>query len=608
MRRVFMLGLLGFVVLAALAGCSKVEDRVVVRITDNDGTLEPRTITVGYVNERLDAMPTGLIPDVPGDEGKKKFLDDIIRKELMVIRGLELGLDKDPRQETARTYFEKSKAEEMLEAELIDKPSDVTPEQVEAYYAVRDASFQLLEIVTQTKEEADAAYKRVTEGGEDFARVAAEVSKAASAKDGGSIPVMKWQDYHPLIRVAIENLDKGAITPPTEVGGAFYVHKVLSRKPATDQQPLEGQHLKGVTLEAKAFRRGLKENDVLTQWLADAAPVYDPEGMKIVGDRTVESVEKLIPAEGQPASFEERMERARVQIVPEFTDEEKTKPLLTYTVGGEDKAMTIGDYQSILRETPGIETPKGGEEGRIKNFLLRRIQQDIVAYEVEKRGYKNTPEMKEYLDERAEELLVDMTYDAEVIQKVQEATGEEIKEYFRSHREDFSLPPCIDVQQMIVGTLEQANQIRQELVAGKADFTDLVKKHSIDEWSKAKDGIITDYYQGERRLSYLQDSAFGLEVGAISEPVRAPGGYAILKVLKKTPQVLQTFDEVGDRVKLAVMTLRHEERLMQLLDDIRGGVTIEIVEKNLAHVKDPAEVLKQKQEENVTVTQTLGGQ
>jgi len=123
MRRCLALGLLGLVAVLALAGCSKVEDRVVVRITDNQGVLEPRTITVGYVNDRMDAMPTGLIPDVPGDEGKKKFLDDIIRKELMVIQGLRLGFDKDPRQETARTYFEESKAQAMLQADLIDKPS-----------------------------------------------------------------------------------------------------------------------------------------------------------------------------------------------------------------------------------------------------------------------------------------------------------------------------------------------------------------------------------------------------------------------------------------------------------------------------------------------------
>jgi len=602
------LGLVAIASLLVVAGCSKVEDRPVVRITDNDGTVPARTITVGYVNERLDRMPTGLIPDVAGDEGKKQFLEDIIRKELMVVQGLRLGLDKDPRQETARGYFEKSKAEEMLQAELIDKPSEVTPEELQAYYAVRDVKFQLLEIVTTTKEAADAAYKRVTEAGEDFSRVAGEVSASSTATDGGSLPVTSWQDMHPLARVAVKDLDKGAITPPIEIGGTFTVYKVLSRKAPAEQKPLEGQHLKGIEVEAKAFKRGLKEHELVGQWMAEANPTYDPEGLKIAGQRTDEMVAKLLPKTDAPTSFEARMERARMQIVPEFTDEEKTKPLLTYKIGGEDKAMTLGDYQALVQETPGMETPKGGEEGRLKGFILRKVQQDIVAYEVEKRGYKNTQEMKDYLTERAEELLVEMTYDAEVVQKVPEPTGEEIKEYFRSHRADFSRPPYVDLQQLIVGTEAEANQIRQQLVAGQAKFVDLVKKHSIDEWSKAKDGIIKEYYQGERRLSYLQEPAFRLAEGEISEPVRAPGGYAIIRVLKKYPERLMDFDEVGEVVKQTVVTAAREERLMQLLDEIRGTVTIETIEKNLQHVKDPAEVLKLKKEENVTVTKSLGGE
>jgi hypothetical protein len=342
--------------------------------------------------------------------------------------------------------------------------------------------------------------------------------------------------------------------------------------------------------------------------MAEANPTYDQEGLKIAGQRTDEMVAKLLPKTDAPTSFEARMERARMQIVPEFTDEEKTKPLLTYKIGGEDKAMTLGDYQALVQETPGMETPKGGEEGRLKGFILRKVQQDIVAYEVEKRGYKNTQEMKDYLTERAEELLVEMTYDAEVVQKVPEPTGEEIKEYFRSHRADFSRPPYVDLQQLIVGTEAEANQIRQQLVAGQAKFVDLVKKHSIDEWSKAKDGIIKEYYQGERRLSYLQEPAFRLAEGEISEPVRAPGGYAIIRVLKKYPERLMDFDEVGEVVKQTVVTAAREERLMQLLDEIRGTVTIETIEKNLQHVKDPAEVLKLKKEENVTVTKSLGGE
>jgi parvulin-like peptidyl-prolyl isomerase len=153
-----------------------------------------------------------------------------------------------------------------------------------------------------------------------------------------------------------------------------------------------------------------------------------------------------------------------------------------------------------------------------------------------------------------------------------------------------------------VGTEAQANLLRQRIMDGEADFTQLVLKHSIDEWSKAKDGIIKKYYQGEKRLDYLQGVAFSMEVGEISEPFRAPGGYAIIKLLATYPEEQLEFADVGEMVKRNVITLRREARLNEFLDQLRETVTIDIDDKSLAHVKDPAVALEEKQAQRMVVT------
>lgn len=606
MRRLVLLLLVSLAAVALVCGCAKTQDKVVVRITDNEGKLETRTVTVGYVNDRLDKMMPPYIPDIAGDEGKKQLLEDVTRKELLVIQALRLGLDKHERQASAREYYMEIKAEQMLQDELIVKPSEVTQEEVEAYYTVRDATFQILEIVVATKEEADAVYKRVTEGGEDFGRVAQQVSTSPTAKEGGTMPVLAWSDYHPLVRVAIKDLDRGSITPPVDLGN-WHIYNVLSRKEATNREPLEGQHLKGITMEAQAFKKGIKEYEVYKAWMAAANPVFDEDALAIAGTRTQEMVAKLIPEMGQPADGETRMGRAAVQIAPEFTDEEKAKTMVTYKVGGTKKIVTLGDYLNILKETEGIETPKEGAAA-IKTFLQMRVHTELIAYEIEKRGYKKSSEMEEYLAERAEELMVDLLYTAEVAEKVTEPTPPEVTEYFESHRSEFSEPPHVDVQHLIVATEAQANQLRQQLAAGQADFGELAEKHSISGWLKANKGIVKDYYQGEQRFPYLQEPAFRLEAGEISEPLAAPGGYAIVKVLKKYPERFLTLEEVGDAVTRSVISVRREERLRQLLDEIRATVTVEIIEENLQYVRDTAEVLKEKKGGGVTMSSALRGQ
>jgi hypothetical protein len=383
MRKLMALTVAVLAVAAVVCGCGKTADKVVLRITDNEGKLEPRTVTAGYVNERLDRMMPPYIPNIPGDEGKKQLLEDVIRKELLVIQALRAGLDKDPEQEQARVFYEGQKAEMMLRAEFIEKPGQVTQQEVEEYYKVRQATFQMNEIAVPTKEEADAVRKRVTEGGEDFSRVAQEVSKSQTAADGGRLPAMEWYKMHPLVRVLVQNLDTGAVTEPLFLGN-WMVYQVGSRKPPVFQEPLEGQVLAGVTAEAGAFKTGITENRLYEEWMGEADLQIDQKALELVSQRTAEAVKKAIPEMGQPADVETRMERAAVQVIPEFTEQEKGTILLTYKIGGAKKTVTLGDYREMISNTEGMETPK--EEGTFafERFLKSRVHAEIIAYWIEK--------------------------------------------------------------------------------------------------------------------------------------------------------------------------------------------------------------------------------
>ncbi len=86
MRKFTAFFVLAVVVAALAAGCSSVEDKPAIRLTDDNGVVEPREVSVGYINERLDRVPAEMVPDVPGDEGKRQFMDEVIRKELLVRR------------------------------------------------------------------------------------------------------------------------------------------------------------------------------------------------------------------------------------------------------------------------------------------------------------------------------------------------------------------------------------------------------------------------------------------------------------------------------------------------------------------------------------------
>ncbi len=595
MRKFPVLFVITAVALAFAAGCSSVEDKPAVTVSDNEGIVEPRVVTVGYVNDRLDRVPADMIPETPGDEGKREFIEEIIRKELLVIYGTKIGILDDYSLPGALTHFEDTKAEEMLRDELINNPAAVDEDEVIDYYAVRDDLFQLQEILVDTDEDGAEAYRRVTEGGEDFGRVAMEVSRGSGVQDEGRLPVTAWVDLHPLTRGATRYLEKDDITEPYKIGASIFIYKVLSRKDPADLQPLEGSHLNGITAEARNFNRNMLEYYTFQGWMDAANAVFSDEGIDLCGTRTEEAILRTIPQE-EAATSEERMNRARMAVIPEFTEEEAGVVLVTYNIDGDERAVTLSDYASLLGEVPGIETIKSGERQRIETFMKRRIQKETIQHNIDLGGYRESEEMVDFLEQRTEEFIIDITYEQQVVQKVDEPTGQEIRDYYRSNLDFYVVPIGVDVQQMIVATESQANRIRQRVESGEATFTDMIQTHSIDDWSKAKDGKIESYRQGEGRLDYLQPIVFDQEIGALSEPVRAPGGYALVKVLAKYPARQMSFDEVGAAVKQAVIATKREALLTQLLEDARNSVTIDFAEENFKYIKDPAEVLKEKTE------------
>lgn len=604
MRRVAAGLALICMVAVVLSGCAKPEEKPLVTLVDQEGVAETRTVTVGYVNERLEHMPPTMLPSGEGDEAKLAFLDEIIRKELLVIAGYRIGIDQDERVANALEHFRGTKAENMLRDELITQPSQVTQEEVEEYYTYRDAILQVREIVVQDEELANEVYRRVTDGGEEFASVAAEVSTASSATDGGRRAAQNWVDMHPLIRVATSHSEAGDIVGPVKVSQTYYIFQILSKKLPADLRPLEGQHLAGITTECRGFKRDLLEHEVIEGWMADADITFNYEAMDLAGTRIDDKVAELIPPYDGEMTSDIAIQRAKTKIVPDFDETESAMEFVSFNIGGEATTWTLGDYAQVLNESQGIETPKQGSELHIKDSVQKRVFTMIKEYEIEKRGYHTSREMEDYLAARHEEAIVDLTYDAEIQQKMVEPSGQEVREYFRGNRDKFVRPPRANVRQIIVGEEAQANLIRQQILEGEADFIDMIRTHSIDTWSQARDGMIENLLQGEGRLSYLQEPAFSMELNTLSEPIRAPGGYALVMVLERFPEEQLTFDEVGSVVVEHLTAERREARLVEFLDEISASVDVTIHEENLGLMEDPSEVADSKMQ---TMRMASGG-
>jgi peptidyl-prolyl cis-trans isomerase SurA len=160
----------------------------------------------------------------------------------------------------------------------------------------------------------------------------------------------------------------------------------------------------------------------------------------------------------------------------------------------------------------------------------------------------------------------------------------EAREYYQAHVAEFTTPQSITLREIFVtmpenatpaqdaAAKEKASQIRQRASAGE-NFEKLAVDMS-DAPSKANAGLI-----GPLNLSELSPDLRKLiesmKPGQISETLRTPRGYQLLKLETSTPPETMPFEQAKDQISDRVFTDKRREEYDKFLERLRGQAIIE---------------------------------
>lgn len=135
-------------------------------------------------------------------------------------------------------YFRKQLEVQVLEKKLSEKDVKITDADIQAYYDKNKAQLGTPEQVTashilvKTEDEAKAVEKRLSSG-EDFAKVAKEVSIDPGSKDkGGDLGTFGKGQMDPAFEKAAFSLKPGAVSDPVKSSFGWHVIKVTSHQDA----------------------------------------------------------------------------------------------------------------------------------------------------------------------------------------------------------------------------------------------------------------------------------------------------------------------------------------------------------------------------------------
>ena len=223
------------IVCAALAitGCTQAssdEPRVVAMVNSTP-------ITQSEFDVRWAELPESRQARYQREGGKKKFLEDMIARELLLQEARRMGLDQTTAVREKVQRFQEQLVLDELVREVARQNVPVTQDELEDYYMAHSSAvlatehIRAAQIIVPTAVQALDVRKQL-EGGADFAKLAQKFSTDQATKfRGGDLGPYRKGAAPPEIEAAILTQNPGTVSEPIKVAAGFALVKVTSRDP-----------------------------------------------------------------------------------------------------------------------------------------------------------------------------------------------------------------------------------------------------------------------------------------------------------------------------------------------------------------------------------------
>lgn len=359
-----------------LAGCGG-ESRTLAQVGRS-------TITVGdYLTGAKGAAAQ--YPFAP-DSAKAAFLDDLVRRRLLLEEARNRGLFDDSLTVIYRRTKEQELLGRQLSGELVPSQVPVSEAEVRRLYDERKTSARVQLIYAFSREVAQSAVDQIRRG-EDFGLVADRLNPAGMLPPRGDVGeqlpgnlVSPLDDY---VRTAAPGTVAGPLDSPTQ---GWFVLKIVNRQPHAEG-PYESE--KAQLTDMLRQRKQRMVAIAAYKRLREAYHVrLEPGGAQALFHHFNQPSAETPPVVG-PA------ENAQVLARWEGPQGEQT-----YTFG---QAML--DLQNVQDQKPdGTNLPS------IEQWVLLQVTRRVQTAEAKRRGYELDPAWKRELDETVNNYVLDALY------------------------------------------------------------------------------------------------------------------------------------------------------------------------------------------------------
>jgi peptidyl-prolyl cis-trans isomerase SurA len=304
-------------------------------------------------------------------------------------------------------------------------------------------------------------------------------------------------------------------------------------------------------------------------------------GLLASGISAAETVERIVAkVNGQIITLSQLEQEVRTtleRLGPAPTPEEEQTRLERIRPETLDRLI---DNLLVLQvaEERGLRVPARFFEEWKKNVMqeMKLTSEEEFVRQVELQGTSVDAIRKNF----EESLLLQEVRRMEVDSKVSVAEPE-IGERYREHIAEYTESAKIRLREIVVkfdsatevDQGQKARRLLQEIRQG-ADFAEVARMHS-EATSREAGGDLGFFEKGDL-TEELATAAFALSPGEVSDVIRMPSAFYILRVEEKTEEKVKSLEEVRSEVADAIFQEKMNAQLQKYIQQLRERAIVEV--------------------------------
>jgi peptidyl-prolyl cis-trans isomerase C len=205
-------------------------------------------------------------------------------------------------------------------------------------------------------------------------------------------------------------------------------------------------------------------------------------------------------------------------------------------------------------------------------------------------GIDKEPTFISSLGEQRNRAMFQEWYERTVTSKSAPTEKELKAAYKKDLATKYTTPEKIHLYQIQVATKDEAAKLRQELLTDTTAKWDTLARQLSTAPDKDKGGDLGLIARGSQPKA-VEDAAFKLKVGDISQPIPVKDGFVIVKVTEKKPKTVRTFADVRTQLSSELQQQNSNTLYEAAVADLKAGANIVMDTTALEQGKDTLAVI-----------------